>query len=228
MQVSLTNPSGALPVSVVVNGKSYNCSGSTNANKIYVEIVNEAQFEGGDTELTIEKVNMTLDGDDYSINPIRCINYGEIIGHLEGVGGIAGGGGIIEESCNKGVIDAASASMVGGIVGNGCKLVHCFNTGKITGDYWTAGLSGANSEVNSCLSIGDVFCNWGGSGTAENNEWSPISNSYCLIPIIESDSVCSIEELNMIDFYTKILNWDKNIWDFSDLDVENGKYPTLK
>ena len=69
MQVSLGNPSGALPSSVVVNGETYNCSGSTTPNKLYVEIVNNGQFEGGNTTLTIERVNMTLDSNNYSIEP---------------------------------------------------------------------------------------------------------------------------------------------------------------
>lgn len=69
MQVSLNNPQGALPTSVVVNGQSYNCSSSTTPNKLFVEIVNEGQFEGGDTNLVIEKVNMILDGNSYSIIP---------------------------------------------------------------------------------------------------------------------------------------------------------------
>ena len=35
-------------------------------------------------------------------------------------------------------------------------------------------------------------------------------------------------QLNSADFYTKTLNWSEDIWDFSELDVENGKYPKLK
>ena len=69
MQVSLDNPSGAIPESVVVNGQKYNCASSTSQNKIYVEIINNGQFEGGNTELIIQKVNMKLDGKIYSVEP---------------------------------------------------------------------------------------------------------------------------------------------------------------
>ena len=69
MQVSLDNPSGALPSSVVVNGQSYNCTGSTTVNKLYVEIINNGQFEGGNTVLIIEKVLMRLDGISYTVEP---------------------------------------------------------------------------------------------------------------------------------------------------------------
>ncbi len=67
MQATLDNPSGALPSSVVVNGQVYNCAGSTTANKIYIEIVNNGQFEGGNTTLFIEEINMTLDGATYTL-----------------------------------------------------------------------------------------------------------------------------------------------------------------
>ena len=67
MQATLNNPAHALPSSVVVNGQTYNCTGSTDANKIYVEIVNDGQFEGGNTTLFIEKINMTLDGEIYTL-----------------------------------------------------------------------------------------------------------------------------------------------------------------
>ncbi len=69
MQVELNNPSGAIPTSIVINGQTYTCASSTTASKIFAEIVNDSQFEGGDTTLTIEKVNMTLDGESYSIVP---------------------------------------------------------------------------------------------------------------------------------------------------------------
>lgn len=67
MQAMLDNPSGALPSSVVVNGQVYNCTGSTTASKIYIEIVNNGQFEGGNTTLFIEEINMTLDGATYTV-----------------------------------------------------------------------------------------------------------------------------------------------------------------
>ncbi len=67
MQATLVNPSNATPVSAVVNGETYSCSGSTSSTKIYLEIVNNGQFKGGLTELTIEKVNMKIDGKEYSV-----------------------------------------------------------------------------------------------------------------------------------------------------------------
>ena len=69
MEAKLDNPLGAMPQSVVVNGQEYSCTNSTSPNRIYIEIVNDGQFEGGDTVLSIEKLNMSLDGKTYSIIP---------------------------------------------------------------------------------------------------------------------------------------------------------------
>lgn len=69
MEASLDNPLGALPKSAVINGQTYNCSGSTSANRMYIEILYSGQFEGGETSLTIEKLTMVLDGDEYTIIP---------------------------------------------------------------------------------------------------------------------------------------------------------------
>ena len=50
-----------------------------------------------------------------------------------------------------------------------------------------------------------------------NNSWG---NDY--------DYQTSIEMLNSKDLYISVLGWSEDVWDFSDLDVENGKYPKLK
>ncbi len=67
MQATLDNPSGAVPTSAVVNGRTYNCASSTSAGKVYLEIVYNDQFEGGNTVLNIEKINMALDGKTYTV-----------------------------------------------------------------------------------------------------------------------------------------------------------------
>ena len=39
---------------------------------------------------------------------------------------------------------------------------------------------------------------------------------------------CTVEQLNSKAFYTETLGWSEDVWDFSELDVENRKYPILK
>ena len=36
------------------------------------------------------------------------------------------------------------------------------------------------------------------------------------------------EKMNDKSFYTDVLGWDEEVWDLDDLDIANGKYPTLK
>lgn len=67
MQATLDNPSCAMPISAVVNGKTYSLASSTSANKVYLEIVYNDQFDGGNTILNIEKINMALDGKTYTV-----------------------------------------------------------------------------------------------------------------------------------------------------------------
>ncbi len=69
MQLSLDKQIGATPISAVVNGETYECTKAQTENKIFVNIRNNGQFEGGNTELTVEKVNVELDGKTYSVVP---------------------------------------------------------------------------------------------------------------------------------------------------------------
>ena len=41
-------------------------------------------------------------------------------------------------------------------------------------------------------------------------------------------TVCTLIQLNSVSFYTDDLGWDADVWNFSELDFANGKYPTFK
>lgn len=69
VQANLDNPLNALPISVIVNGKQYKCSNSSTTTKMFVEIINDGDFDGGETELVIEQIYLALDGKTYHINP---------------------------------------------------------------------------------------------------------------------------------------------------------------
>lgn len=62
MQLELDNPSKAWPEYVVVNGEQYKCVEGSGYDNVYVEILNQGQFEGGLTELNVEGVVMGIDG----------------------------------------------------------------------------------------------------------------------------------------------------------------------
>ena len=69
MQVMLNNPLGMAVESVVVNGETYTVTGASTKNKIFVEILYNGQFAGGDTYLKIDKVNAKIDSTNLSVEP---------------------------------------------------------------------------------------------------------------------------------------------------------------
>ena len=69
MSVKLDNPLGMSIESVVINGETYNVTGASTKNRIFVEIVYNGQFAGGDTYLKIDKVNAKIDSTTLSVEP---------------------------------------------------------------------------------------------------------------------------------------------------------------
>lgn len=69
MQVKLDNPFNMTIDSVVVNGYTYNVTGASTPKRIFVEIVYNGQFAGGDTHLKIDKINASLGGEKYTTTP---------------------------------------------------------------------------------------------------------------------------------------------------------------
>ena len=69
MSVKLDNPLGMTIESVVINGKTYGVTGSSTKNKIFVEIVYNGQFAGGDTYLKIDRINTSIDSKTFVVEP---------------------------------------------------------------------------------------------------------------------------------------------------------------
>ena len=69
MSVKLDNPLGMTIESVVINGVTYGVTGASTKNKIFVEIVYNGQFAGGDTYLQVDKVNAKIDATSVSVAP---------------------------------------------------------------------------------------------------------------------------------------------------------------
>ena len=69
MEVKLNNPHSMSIESVVINGESYSVTGASTKNKIFVEIVYNGQFAGGDTYLKIDKINAKIDDTLLSVEP---------------------------------------------------------------------------------------------------------------------------------------------------------------
>jgi hypothetical protein len=77
-------------------------------------------------------------------------------------------------------------------------------------------------------SLGELYA--GGLVAFTYNSTVTITNGYSLVlgNGRYNGEPCTAEQLNSKAFYVDTLGWSEDIWDFSDLDVENGKSPTLK
>lgn len=136
---------------------------------------------------------------------------------------------------------SVSGFYAGGILGRAydptITFINCFNGGNISGNTIGSILGFVHADhgvyrsviirncvnafyITHCGIIGEV-----GWGTYVN-----IANTFAL----ESEyndwpaNICTISELNSKSFYTETLGWSESVWNFSELDVENGKYPHLK
>ena len=168
----------------------------------------------------------------------ECINYGAVSGVLN-AGGISGGGGTVYDCINFGSVSAANNSTganVGGIAGWGgnSSIFNCLNAGAVTGIIkQTAGIAGNrwNCTIKSCINIGKVSSSSGEHCTIAFDDLGIAAmNDHCygIIAYQGYEPICTYEQLNSKEFYTATLGWSEDVWDLSDLDCENGKYPKLK
>lgn len=181
-----------------------------------------------------------------NINILNCFNIGDISAEYTGntsdrwggasTGAVAGGiiGGETEYSINPSIQNCFNAGNIsvtttldtagkycGAICGGsdgGLIISNCVNTGIVTP---TIKVSGKDA----IMGFGGFPKNATSSGIKAENCYSVSQNTETKFYECE---VCGEEELNSKDFYTETLGWSEEIWDFSELDVENGKYPKLK
>ncbi|MCD8040712.1 MAG: leucine-rich repeat domain-containing protein [Clostridia bacterium] len=68
LQATMNNPSGVTFKSVVVNGATYSVSSVSTQTSLRAEILNDGQFAGGDTDLTITQIICTIGGNTYTVD----------------------------------------------------------------------------------------------------------------------------------------------------------------
>jgi hypothetical protein len=145
----------------------------------------------------------------------------------------------ITDSYNIG--DISSNSRAGGFVGEFsswslvASFTNSYNAGDISADFYAGGLIGyaySASTIKNSYNCGNVSGNKSGGlvGDEASKNIVTVTGSYSLVSgnFGYNGASCAISQLNSKEFYTKILGWSEDIWDFSELDVENGKHPKLK
>ncbi len=152
-----------------------------------------------------------------------CTNSGTVNGRSY-VGGIAGDGHYRFTDCmNAGSVNGIGR--VGGIIGE-CDevvtIVNCANFGTVYGKNSVAGIAcGGKCTATGCINYGELSC-------GENVSAYPIASSGTFQNCYAPGKDLTVEQLNTKSFYTGTLGWDASVWNLDGLDVENGKYPTLK
>ena len=181
---------------------------------------------------------------------ICCINYGNIEQPDEpkllagGITGSVSGGGAVKDCINYGKIVGNGGGIVGSrLWGSGTQIIsNCFNAGEVIGDsvggvFYYGGTSGISVYVENCVNIGKIESSRyrADAGIISGSSSRDIDATNCYTNVLYTkdanfDDVhqCSWDQLNSKEFYTETLGWSEDIWDFSDLDFENGKYPKLK
>lgn len=153
----------------------------------------------------------------YILTISDSVNNGTVTSDTQGdsrCGGFVGasqGSVTVNNSINNALVSATgSYAEAGGLVG--CTSMYTMITNSVN-----------NGEVNGLLADGGLI------GTVYNTT-PDVQNSYSRFSGSSdyNGSTCTVEQLNSKEFYTETLGWSEDIWDFSELDVENGKYPTLK
>ena len=179
---------------------------------------------------------------------IRCVNYGNIFqedGSLARTAGIVGRGrgGTVDSCINHGNIDGCGIVGSRGYGGNLIKIKDCINIGCVSGEsasgiIYFGGSTNLNILAINCINIGTVSdTSWRGGASIILGEPSSESivaencyTNHLYIHDYQHSGVeqCTIEQLSTKEFYTDVLGWSEEIWDFSELDAENEKYPKLK
>ncbi len=175
----------------------------------------------------------------YSIT--NCVNNGNVTSKGSS-GGIAAVSDSITNCVNNG--DVTTESCAGGIAYTISSVTNCVNNGNVTGNKIVGGIAGANGPITNCVNNGDVTGNEDvggivgfsrsiitncvnngnvkGGGIVGRNDGATITDCYVI------GNNITIDKLNSKQFYTEVLSFDESIWNLDDLDVANGKYPTLK
>ena len=155
-----------------------------------------------------------------------CENYGTISASY--AGGIVGFEMISVEDME--IINCINGGVIYGLneatgIARGGTIINCVNIGSVSGGGVGIALYG---EMTNCLNIGSVQNGDRVGGLTDNDDDGIIINSYTLTPNDANEPLCTVEQLNTKSFYTETLGWSEDVWDLSELDVENGKYPKLK
>jgi hypothetical protein len=219
---------------------------SKNASTIISDSSNQFTYAGGFVGLISHNSVLEI---------LECENSGNVTGYY--AGGLLGFAGDfayvgdthvnVTNAVNTGVIEGANVGGIIGMVSNNSAeytadlvIVNCISAGSIIANDFGGGLvslihSATTTIKNNIISATITLISDHGDisdiAVALSNEQNVTVIEQCYSLHIISDEYCiscTPYQLNSKGFYTETLGWSEDIWDFSELDVENGKHPKLK
>ena len=142
-------------------------------------------------------------------------------------GGLVGySSGTVTKCYATGDVSATSSSSVaraGGLVG------YSSSSGTITNCYATGDVSATTTSSSSNVFAGGLVGYSKGTITnCYHYEGQVITENGSVVSYDSYGTVCTLDQLNSIEFYTETLGWDAEIWNFGDLDFDAGKTPAIK
>ncbi len=69
LRIGLNNPSGLVPISVEINGFSYDVAPSSSSSSILLEVICDDKFGARETEIKAERIKAAKDGEFFNITP---------------------------------------------------------------------------------------------------------------------------------------------------------------
>lgn len=189
-------------------------------------------------------------GDARIIEINYCENHGNISSSRGYAGGICGSPNsdvLIRNCCNRG--DVTGGYIIGGVVGVGGTIEHCFNSGNISAtstinDGDAGGISGYSSIITNCFNIGEVtsigkyfggIVGNGGGQTLMNCYYGGNCNLDKGVGGNGTDTCAKdenlIENIKTLAWFQDESKWSE-IWDFEEIwefrEGENEGYPVLR
>jgi hypothetical protein len=149
------------------------------------------------------------------------MNIGNVSGSSQ-VGGLIGykgssGKTTINNSINNG--DVSGTQQIGGFIGydEGQLFVYySVNFGNVVATNVSNEIGGIAGNIPATNDFEDVY-----------HYGSITSNEIEVLGLDFGTKVTDLSTFNL-EFFTTTLGWDTEIWDFTNLDISNGVYPTLK
>ena len=160
-----------------------------------------------------------------------CVSDVDIVSTNQTAAGIASFGNPTVRYCaNLG--DVKGKNGVGGIIGMNGHVENSYNMGRVEADDMVGGIAGRSNDIKNCYNVGDIYASnasYKGAIVGNKPSGGNISNCYylegCIAESNEYGEPKSAEFMRSQEF-VNLLNNDTDVW-VMDIDNSNDGYPVI-